>query len=137
MSEFIDVALKFIGKIHTPYQSIDDCPCNIIPEGPLCKITLDKQYQDALLGLKAKQMILIMYWLDEADRSVIKQTHKENHVTKGTFALRTPHRPNPIGVAVLPIQKIEHSEILVRGLDCMNGTKLIDIKPAMTHEFAS
>ena len=54
----------------------------------------------------------------------------------GTFALRSPHRPNPIAVAVLPIVAIDSGSVSVRGLDCLNGTHLLDIKPAIMHELS-
>ncbi len=53
---------------------------------------------------------------------------------KGTFALRSPHRPNPIGAAVIPIESIDEGVIKVRGLDCLDGTPLVDIKPAIYFE---
>ncbi|GAL31788.1 uncharacterized conserved protein [Vibrio maritimus] len=53
---------------------------------------------------------------------------------KGTFALRTPHRPNPIGAAVVPIIALKGNVIIVRGLDCLTGTALLDIKPAIYKE---
>jgi tRNA (Thr-GGU) A37 N-methylase len=52
----------------------------------------------------------------------------------GTFSLRSPHRPNPIGAATLPIEKIEKGIVTVKGLDCLDGTSLIDIKPAILQE---
>ena len=52
----------------------------------------------------------------------------------GTFALRSPHRPNPVVAAVLPIVQISQGSVTVRGLDCLNGTALIDIKPAILRE---
>lgn len=52
----------------------------------------------------------------------------------GIFALRSPHRPNPIGAAIVPIEKIECGVVFVKGLDCLNGTSLVDIKPAIMNE---
>jgi tRNA (Thr-GGU) A37 N-methylase len=52
----------------------------------------------------------------------------------GTFALRSPHRPNPIAAAVLPIEAIDGNRVAVRGLDCLDGTSLLDIKPAVRSE---
>ena len=55
----------------------------------------------------------------------------------GTFALRSPHRPNPIGAAIVKIETIERERVFVKGLDCLNGTHLLDIKPAIMHELKS
>jgi len=88
----------------------------------------------ALPGCQAEQRILILYWLEHAERSAIRQNSRRTGELAGVFALRTPNRPNPIGVAVLPIEQITDGVITVRGLDCLNGTPLLDIKPAMSGE---
>ncbi|CDT11342.1 conserved hypothetical protein [Vibrio coralliirubri] len=127
--------LKFIGRIATPYHSISECPNNIQPDkGPTCEIILDDAYQQGLLGLNSGEHILILYWLEGANRDELLQSWDEETSTKGTFALRSPHRPNPIGAAVLPIEKIENGTVTVRGLDCLNNTPLLDIKPAIYRE---
>lgn len=127
--------LKFIGRIATPYHSVSECPNNIQPDnGPIGEIILDDVYQQGLLGLKTGDHILILYWLEDAKRDELIQSWDEETQCKGTFALRSPHRPNPIGAAVLPIEKIESGTVTVRGLDCLNNTPLLDIKPAIYRE---
>ncbi len=126
--------LKFIGHIETPYNKIEDCPRNIQFNGPECKIIIYKQFKEGLLGLIEGQEILVLYWFDNADRNLLQQTSRRTGNFSGIFSLRTPNRPNPIGAAVIKIKKIENSEIIVRGLDCLNGTFLIDIKPAILNE---
>lgn len=126
--------INFIGKITTPYTTIEQCPRNVQSSGPLCQITLYKEYQEGLLGLIEGQHILILYWLEDAERTVKHKKVRKGKRTKGTFALRSPHRPNPIGAAELTIEKLEAGQITVSGLDCLNNTQLIDIKPAMHPE---
>ena len=123
-----------IGEIITPYKTLAECPRNIDPDGPLCELILRDDLRDGLLGLTAGQHILILYWLEHADRSSTRQNSRRTGELAGVFALRTPNRPNPIGAAVLPIEKIDDGVITVRGLDCLNGTPLLDIKPAMSGE---
>tara|TARA_B100001063_G_C16571378_1_gene456059 strand:- start:89 stop:490 length:402 start_codon:yes stop_codon:yes gene_type:complete len=127
--------LKLIGRITTPYHSISECPNNIQPDnGPICEIILDDVYQQGLLGLKTGDHILILYWLKGAKRDELIQSWNEETPTKGTFGLRSPHRPNPIAAAVLPIENIKNGTVTVRGLDCLNNTPLLDIKPAIYKE---
>ena len=127
--------LKLIGRITTPYHSVSECPNNIQPDnGPLCEIKLDNAFQPGLQGLNTGDHILILYWLEGAKRDELIQSWDEETPTKGTFALRSPHRPNPIGAAVLPIEKIENGTVTVSGLDCLNNTPLLDIKPAIYRE---
>jgi len=89
----------------------------------------DPVWQPALQGLEAYETIEVLYWLDRSRRDLICQSPKSDGRTMGTFALRSPVRPNPIGTAMVKLEAIEGGEVLVRGLDCIDGTPLIDIKP--------
>ena len=128
--------LKFIGHINTPYNTIGECPNNIDPNGPLCKLVINDEYKEGLLGLETGQEILILYWFENTERRVTQQESSNGWEVKGTFALRSPHRPNPIAAAVLSIETMDSGSISVRGLDCLNGTHLLDIKPAIKHELS-
>jgi len=129
----MEATLKFIGHTITPYNSIAVCPKNIVPNGPLCELVIDKDFKDGLSGLEPGQKILILYWFENTDRNVTEQEIDSGEMI-GTFALRSPHRPNPIGAAVLSIDNIEKGKIFVKGLDGLNGTHLLDIKPAIEYE---
>jgi len=122
--------LRFIGHIETPYRSLEECPRNVEPDGPPCRIVIAPPFADALLGLRPGQPILVLYWLAGGDRSRLRQHSRKSGEYAGVFALRTPNRPNPIGAAVLTIEAIDGGAIAVRGLDCLDGTPLLDIKPA-------
>ncbi len=128
--------LKFIGEIKTPYEIVDDCPRNISKDGPPCTLTLYEEYQGGLKGLQAGDKILILYWLNLSEKAPLEQSPPDNTVKRGVFSLRSPHRPNPIGVAVVKIENIKQNIIEVKGLDCVTGTKLLDIKPAIMDEVA-
>ena len=123
-----------IGQIKTPYRSIDDCPRNQMTEGPECRIVVSDAFAGGLYGLVPGARILILYWLDQATFGKLKQTSRLSGETKGIFALRTPSRPNPVAAAVVTIDAINGNELVVRGLDCVDGTPLLDIKPAMSNE---
>lgn len=120
-----------IGEIETPYTQLDDCPSNVSASGPVCTLKIDQAFAPALLGLKENRKILVLYWLDKSDRDVLIQSnvHKNNGEELGAFALRSPIRPNPIGASEVLIESIVGNSITVRGLDCLTGTALIDIKP--------
>ncbi len=122
--------LTAIGSISTPYSSLADCPRNIGQTKDECKIILSDTYRAGLDGLHQGDDIQILYWLDQANFTELIQTSRKSGERKGVFALRSPNRPNPIGSAVLNINDITDTELTVRGLDCLNGTILLDIKPA-------
>ena len=130
----LQFTITAIGTIATPYKSLAECPRNIDPQGPECELILKEELHERLLGLTAGKRILILYWLEHTDRSITRQNSRRTGDLAGVFALRTPNRPNPIGAAVLTVEKINNSVITVRGLDCLDGTSLLDIKPAMSGE---
>ncbi len=130
----MEAVVKFIGHIETPYKYIYECPRNVDSNGPLCNLVVKEELLDGLLGLSAGQEILILYWFENVDRKRLQQNSRKTGEFSGVFALRTPNRPNPIGAAVVKIEKIENKIIYVKGLDCLSGTPLIDIKPAKTGE---
>ncbi len=129
--------LLFIGEFSTPYKTLQDCPKNIQADGPICTIQIFDEYKDGLYGLEVGQKIVVIYWLN--DNGKIKRTvsiGSSHHASGeyGTFAKRSPARPNPLGLGVLEIVGINDTVISVKGLDCLDGTKLLDIKPAIAHE---
>ncbi len=127
----MDNTLRFIGHAITPYNQLDDCPSNVDAKGPLCELVIAEEYAPAMKGLYEGRNILVLYWLDQAKRDLLLQVSPHNNDPEpvGTFALRSPFRPNPIGAASFEIEKISGNSIFVRGLDCLSGTKLVDIKP--------
>ena len=127
----MNFALRSIGHIKTPYRKLRECPRNINPEGPLCELVVDEYFSDGLAGLAAGMNILVLYWFDNVNREVLLQQQRESGCERGVFALRSPHRPNPIGAATVKIESIVNQRIRVRGMDCLNGTPLLDIKPAI------
>ncbi|MFA7116854.1 MAG: tRNA (N6-threonylcarbamoyladenosine(37)-N6)-methyltransferase TrmO [Bacteroidales bacterium] len=128
--------IQQIGTIKTPYKKLSDCPNNISNDGPMCEIVVDSAYEKALLGVDNLNKILILYWLGSDNHKIILQGHGHGDQTqlRGIFTLRGTQRPNPIGVAVLKIEKVEGNSVFVKGLDCLDGTILLDIKPAIYQE---
>jgi len=74
----------------------------------------------------------VLYWLHRSRRDLILQSPRNDGATRGVFSLRTPVRPNPIGTSIVTLVGIEGTTLLVRGLDCLDETPLIDIKPERT-----
>ena len=124
-----DAAIRFIGKIRTPWANREDCPRQGRLDGPDCQIVVDPVWHEALAGLEDYEMIEVLYWLDKSRRDLVLQSPKNDGKTIETFALRSPVRPNPIGTSLVRLLRIEAGTLHVRGLDCLDGTPLIDIKP--------
>ncbi|MCL3883953.1 tRNA (N6-threonylcarbamoyladenosine(37)-N6)-methyltransferase TrmO [Marivita sp. GX14005] len=124
-----DAALRFIGTIHTPWTRREDCPRQGRMDGPECRIVIAPAWRAALDGLEEYDCIEVLYWLDRSRRDLVRQSPRSDGKTVGTFALRSPVRPNPIGTSMVRLLRIEEGTLHVRGLDCLDGTPLIDIKP--------
>jgi tRNA (adenine37-N6)-methyltransferase len=124
-----DAGLVFIGRIRTPWSDRLACPRQGRRDGPLCRIELFQPWDQALDGLEDFETIEVLYWLDRSRRDLLRQSPKSDGTTRGTFALRSPVRPNPIGTSLVTLVGLEGATVTVRGLDCLDGTPLIDLKP--------
>jgi tRNA-Thr(GGU) m(6)t(6)A37 methyltransferase TsaA len=124
-----DAGLVFIGRIRTPWTSRLETPRQGRQDGPVCRLEIIEPFVPAIKGVDFYSNLEVLYWLDQSRRDLVLQSPKNNQVTRGTFSLRSPVRPNPIGTSVVRLVRIEGSTILVRGLDCLDNTPLIDIKP--------
>ena len=124
-----DASLYFIGRIRTPWKSRDDCPKNGRESEAVCTIELDPRWAAGLQGLETVSHVLVLYWMDKARRDLVLQAPRHYAEHRGTFALRSPVRPNPIAAAVTRLQRIEGNTLSVVGLDCLDDTPLLDIKP--------
>ena len=130
LPEQTDAGVYFIGVVHTPWARRADCPKRgDLEAGPECSIVLDDRWRAALRGLSRYPRVQLLYWMHQARRDLVLQTPMRTGETVGTFALRSPVRPNPIASSVVALVGIEGMTVRVRGLDCLDGTPLIDIKP--------
>ena len=124
-----DAGLYFIGTIRTPWRTRQECPKRGSLDGPICSIVVDERWRMALTGLAGHRRIQVLYWMQRARRDLVLQTPFSTMRTTGTFALRSPVRPNPIASSVVELVAIDGVTLQVRGLDCVDGTPLVDIKP--------
>ena len=127
-----DAGLVFIGTIRTPWTSRLVCPRQGRADGPICRIELFPPWDEALEGIERFERLEVLYWLHQSRRDLVRQSPANNGETHGTFALRTPVRPNPIGTSIATLVEREGRVLLVRGLDCLDETPLLDIKPDRT-----
>jgi tRNA (adenine37-N6)-methyltransferase len=124
-----DAGVYFIGIILTPWRSRGECPKRGSQDGSICTIVVDERWRAALTGLAKHRRIQVLYWMHHARHDLVLQTPNRTGQTTGTFALRSPVRPNPIASSVVELVAIEGATLQVRGLDCLDGTPLIDLKP--------
>ena len=124
-----DAGVYFIGTIHTPWHTRGECPKRGSLDGPLCTIAVDDRWRAALTEIGQHQRLQVLYWMHQARRDLVLQSPHSRGRTLGTFALRSPVRPNPIASSVVELVAVDGTTLTVRGLDCLDGTPLIDLKP--------
>ncbi|WKA31380.1 tRNA (N6-threonylcarbamoyladenosine(37)-N6)-methyltransferase TrmO [Bradyrhizobium roseum] len=124
-----DAVLFFIGRIRTPWKSRLDTPRQGRHDGPVCRLEIFEPWVPAIKGVEFYENLEVIYWLHQSRRDLVLQSPKNNQKTRGTFSLRSPVRPNPIGTSIVKFVGIEGNTILVRGLDCLDETPLLDVKP--------
>jgi tRNA-Thr(GGU) m(6)t(6)A37 methyltransferase TsaA len=125
-----DGRVRFVGRIVTPFATRADCPRRgDMDAGPLCRLEIDPVWRPALAGVERLERLQVLYWMHEARRDLVLQAPRGAAGPIGTFALRSPVRPNPIASSVVRLVAVEDGALVVRGLDCVSGTPLLDVKP--------
>jgi tRNA-Thr(GGU) m(6)t(6)A37 methyltransferase TsaA len=129
LPESFDASLYFIGRIRTPWKHRKDCPKNARESDAICTVELDERWQQGLKEVATCSHLVLLYWMHQTQRDLVLQVPGHYGVQRGTFALRSPVRPNPIAMSVVKLLGIEGGKLSVVGLDCLDGTPLLDIKP--------
>jgi tRNA-Thr(GGU) m(6)t(6)A37 methyltransferase TsaA len=124
-----DAGLYFIGRIRTPWKRREECPKNSGESDAPCTIELDPPYEAGLADVATCTHLFVLYWMDLAQRNLVRQAPRHYGVARGVFALRSPARPNPIALSVAELIEADGPRLRVRGLDCLDGTPLLDLKP--------
>jgi len=123
----LNMELKPIGVLHSPYKDRKECP----PQGreEICEIEIFDQYAEGLKDIDGFSHLILLYWLHSAKGySLLVKTPWDSE-PHGVFATRSPNRPNPIGFSIVELIERDGNKLKVKGLDALEGTPLIDIKP--------
>jgi len=119
-----------IGFVKSPFkEGVDEGWGDVVSE-----IRLDKQYEDGLLGIEAFSHIIVVYEMHKATWDISsdlvrRPQGRAEFPLLGIFAQRAKHRPNPVGITAVKLVGVEGNVLKVRGLDAIDGTPVIDIKP--------
>lgn len=127
--------VTFIGHIESPWE-FGNCPKNLRQareQSHLAMLQLTEPFRAGLEGIEAGDALILLYWMSEAPRNLIRQAPRHRDTGTGTFNLRSPARPNPIGMGVVRVLQVDVAagRIRIDAIDAVNGTPLIDIKPHM------
>lgn len=125
--------LKIIGKIHSSLKSLEECPRQEHEHAPSAKIEIASGFTMAAQNIKSGDRIIVLTWLDRADRTVM-MTHPRNdtsHPLTGVFSTRSPDRPNPIGLHFVTVKNVSGYFIELESLEVLDQTPVIDIKSGL------
>jgi tRNA-Thr(GGU) m(6)t(6)A37 methyltransferase TsaA len=129
-----DASVVFIGRVRSPWTTREDCPKNMAAAreaGGGGLVEIDAAYRPGLAGLAGISHVILLTWLHHSPRNLILQKPRHAAEAKGVFALRSPARPNPVGVHVVRLTGLDVAAGMLRleAVDVLDGTPLIDVKP--------
>ena len=125
--------LHAIGTVESPLTDAATAPKQGDEGAPEAWIAFADGVAEALDGIAAGDELLVLTWLDRADRDVLR-VHPRDDVTRpatGVFATRSPHRPNPIGLHRVTVLEVAGTRLRVRDLEALDGTPVVDVKPVL------
>ena len=124
------ICFKPIGIIHTPFKTLKGIPIQSSMSDEKGNIEIFPEYQSGLKDLSGFSHIYCLYYFDMVKIPVPLQSRPflDNDI-KGVFAIRTPFRPNPIGISILQILEVSDNIVKVNQVDILDGTPILDLKP--------
>jgi tRNA-Thr(GGU) m(6)t(6)A37 methyltransferase TsaA len=127
------VELVAIGHVQSPLTDRASAPKQGDEGAPEAWIVFEPNMGEALDGLAAGDEVLVLTWLDRADRDVLR-VHPRDDLTRpsrGVFATRSPDRPNPIGLHRVRVVEVDGLQLRVRDLEALDGTPVVDVKSVL------
>ncbi len=122
------IALKPVGSVKT--EAVCD---EVKDKNRISQIIIHAEFAEALEGIEEFSHLFVLFWLNQVSREnkrlKVHPRGRKNLPLLGVFATRTMLRPNPIGLTLVELVKIEGNVLTVRGLDALDGTPVLDIKP--------
>ena len=125
--------LRAVGTVESTLTDLASAPKQGDEGAPEAWLVFDERVADALDGITAGNDLLLLTWLDRADRDVLR-VHPRGDPTnpeQGVFSTRSPDRPNPVGLHRVTVISIDGLRLRVRDLEALHGTPIIDVKPPL------
>ncbi|ACA44009.1 tRNA (N6-threonylcarbamoyladenosine(37)-N6)-methyltransferase TrmO [Clostridium botulinum] len=124
------IKLNPIGYIKSPFKNLEEIPPqNIYAKDKKALIEIKEELVEGLKDLDKNSHIIILFYFNKSkDFNLITKTPWSDE-KKGVFSTRSPRRPNPIGLSIVKLIEIDHNKIIIKGIDMLDGTPVLDIKP--------
>lgn len=128
-----DLTLTPVGHVSSPLSDRAAAPKQGTEGAPDAWLVFEPAYHAALEGLRAGDRIIVLTWLHLASRDVLRTRPRDDPANPetGVFATRSPARPNPIGLHPVEILQVTGRRVRVRGLEALDGTPVLDVKPVL------
>lgn len=125
--------LRPIGRIESPLTDPATAPKQGHEGGPDAWLVLDADVVAGLDGIEPGARIVVLTWLDRADREVLRVHPRDDptNPVQGVFNTRSADRPNPVGLHPVEVVAVDGARVLVHGLEAVDGTPVVDIKPML------
>jgi len=129
-----DAHVVFVGRVASPWRERAECPKNMRAAreaGRPAAILIEPPYRPGLEGLARFSHAILLTWLDRSARNLIVQKPRHAETARGVFALRSPARPNPVGLHIVRILGVDGAagRVEIDGIDVLDSTPVIDLKP--------
>jgi tRNA-Thr(GGU) m(6)t(6)A37 methyltransferase TsaA len=126
--------LVSVGAVESSLTDLASAPKQGDEGAPDAWLVFDERFADALDGIAAGDDVLVLTWLHQADREALR-VHPRSDAARpvqGVFSTRSPDRPNPLGLHRVTVRAIEGLRVRVGGLEAVDGTPIVDVKPVLT-----
>ena len=131
MEESHSLELKPIGIIHSPYKNMRAAPYQGYKSEDISQIEVFKEFEEGLRDIEGFSHIIVIYWFHKFQGYHLLVKTPWDDSLHGLFTTRSPHRPCPLGLTVAELVVREKNILKVKGLDAIDGTPLLDIKPCI------
>jgi len=129
----VEYSIHPVGFIRSTLRALDEAPRQGSEGAPDAWLEIDSNVARALLGISAGDHVVVITWLDRADRDVL-EVHPRGDPDAplaGVFATRSPHRPNPLGLHRVEVRQIEGNRLRIGPIEALDGTPVVDIKAVL------
>jgi len=121
-----------IGVINSPYKNMGDVPHQGYKSEELSQIEVFREFEEGLKDIEGFSHIIVIYWFNKSQGYHLLVKTPWDDSLHGLFTTRSPHRPCPLGLTIVELVAREKNILRVKGLDAVDGTPLLDIKPYVT-----
>jgi tRNA-Thr(GGU) m(6)t(6)A37 methyltransferase TsaA len=131
--------LRPVGRVESPIADLADAPRQADEGAPPATLVFEPAVREALRSLRVGDDIVVLTWLDRADRDVLS-VHPRGDPSRpeeGVFSTRSPDRPNPIGLHRVRVTSVDDLRVGVDHLEAIDGTPVVDVKPVLSDDVSA